>query len=99
MYFHYGSQDEIAQRRDLRDITICSVDPPGCTDIDDALHCKPLPNGNFEVHTMDFTTVIEYRCNTFPVWCLHLGKSLMVSYHTRMSTSYHDVQQVAKNCN
>ena len=60
MYFYYGSQDEIVKRRDLRDITICSVDPPSCTDIDDALHCKPLPNGNFEVHTIDFTTVIEY---------------------------------------
>ncbi|GJV20155.1 exosome complex exonuclease RRP44 homolog A [Tanacetum coccineum] len=25
------------------------VDPPGCKDIDDALHCTSLPNGNFEV--------------------------------------------------
>lgn len=33
----------------MRDITVCSVDPPGCTDIDDALHCRPLSNGNFEV--------------------------------------------------
>jgi exosome complex exonuclease DIS3/RRP44 len=27
------------------------VDPPGCTDIDDALHCKELENGNYEVET------------------------------------------------
>ena len=36
-------------RRDLRDLLICSIDPPGCVDIDDALHAKKLPNGNFEV--------------------------------------------------
>ena len=37
------------ERVDLRHIAICSVDPPGCTDIDDALHCFALPNGNFQV--------------------------------------------------
>ena len=26
-------------RRDLRHLDVCSVDPKGCTDIDDALHC------------------------------------------------------------
>ena len=26
-----------------------SVDPPGCTDIDDALHSRVLENGNWEV--------------------------------------------------
>ncbi|THG20453.1 hypothetical protein TEA_027532 [Camellia sinensis var. sinensis] len=36
-------------RQDLRRIRVFSVDPPGCTDIDDALHCTALPNGNFEV--------------------------------------------------
>lgn len=25
------------------------MDPPGCTDIDDALHCRELENGNIEV--------------------------------------------------
>ncbi|KAK6748759.1 hypothetical protein RB195_001407 [Necator americanus] len=37
-------------RIDLRHLTICSVDPLGCTDIDDALHCRPLDNGFLE-HT------------------------------------------------
>jgi exosome complex exonuclease DIS3/RRP44 len=37
------------KREDLRDIPICSVDPPGCTDIDDALHARVLPSGLFEV--------------------------------------------------
>lgn len=27
-------------REDLRDRVICSVDPPGCMDIDDALHVR-----------------------------------------------------------
>ena len=36
-------------RRDLRETLVCSIDPPGCQDIDDALHARRLPNGNFEV--------------------------------------------------
>ena len=36
-------------RKDLRNLVVCSIDPPGCQDIDDALHARPLPNGNFEV--------------------------------------------------
>jgi len=36
-------------RVDLRHLDVCSVDPPGCTDIDDALHVRFLPNGNYEV--------------------------------------------------
>lgn len=41
-------QDEAA-REDLRHLDVCSVDPVGCTDIDDALHCRKLKNGNYEV--------------------------------------------------
>ena len=47
-----------AQRReDLRHLPICSVDPPGCKDIDDALHIRPLPGGTLElgVHIADVT--------------------------------------------
>ena len=36
-------------REDLRAEQICSIDPPGCQDIDDALHAKELPNGNIQV--------------------------------------------------
>nr|XP_003705753.1 PREDICTED: exosome complex exonuclease RRP44 [Megachile rotundata] len=52
---------DIEQREDLRHLDICSVDPPGCTDIDDALHCRKLPNGNFEVgvHIADVTHFIR----------------------------------------
>jgi len=42
-------------REDLRDLLVCSIDPPGCQDIDDALHARRLPNGNIEagVHIAD----------------------------------------------
>lgn len=48
-------------RRDLRHLTVCSVDPPGCTDIDDALHVLPLPNGNVQVgvHIADVTHFVK----------------------------------------
>jgi len=43
------TEEDRQARRDLTSYPICSIDPPGCTDIDDALHVRPLPNGNFEV--------------------------------------------------
>ncbi|TCD60755.1 exosome catalytic subunit dis3 [Steccherinum ochraceum] len=47
-------------RDDLRDLLICSIDPPGCQDIDDALHARPLPNGNIEagVHIADVSRFV-----------------------------------------
>lgn len=55
------TDEDIAQRVDLRHMAICSVDPPGCTDIDDALHCRLLPNGNYEVgvHIADVSHFIR----------------------------------------
>nr|ATB19629.1 putative ATRRP44A [Callitropsis funebris] len=49
------------QREDLRHMRVFSVDPPGCRDIDDALSCIPLPNGNFEVgvHIADVTSFVH----------------------------------------
>ncbi|ONK57230.1 uncharacterized protein A4U43_C10F17940 [Asparagus officinalis] len=48
-------------RLDLRHVRVFSVDPPGCKDIDDALHCTLLPNGNFEVgvHIADVTNFVH----------------------------------------
>lgn len=47
-------------REDLRHLPICSVDPPGCKDIDDALHVRELANGNLElgVHIADVTNFL-----------------------------------------
>lgn len=54
-------ENEIKYRRDLRNICICSIDPPGCKDIDDALHARILQNGNIEVgvHIADVTHYIK----------------------------------------
>ena len=51
-------------RTDLRHLAICSVDPPGCKDIDDALHVRELSNGNLEVgvHIADVTHFLEAGC-------------------------------------
>ncbi|PHH87532.1 hypothetical protein CDD83_8735 [Cordyceps sp. RAO-2017] len=48
-------------REDLRGLLICSIDPPGCQDIDDALHARKLPNGNFEVgvHIADVSNFVK----------------------------------------
>eukprot|EP00040_Diaphanoeca_grandis_P015316 m.77993 g.77993 ORF g.77993 m.77993 type:complete len:1019 (+) comp25067_c0_seq1:139-3195(+) len=53
--------EELAKRSDFRDLNVCSIDPPGCTDIDDALHTRMLPNGNIEVgvHIADVTHFIR----------------------------------------
>ena len=46
---------------DLRHLPILSIDPPGCKDIDDALHCIELDNGNWQVgvHIADVTHYVE----------------------------------------
>ncbi|KAK9235831.1 hypothetical protein V1525DRAFT_408814, partial [Lipomyces kononenkoae] len=48
-------------RQDLRELLVCSIDPPGCQDIDDALHARVLPNGNFEVgvHIADVSHFVK----------------------------------------
>ncbi|MGH0159666.1 UNVERIFIED_CONTAM: hypothetical protein FKN15_037839 [Acipenser sinensis] len=55
------TEDDFKSRTDLRHIGVCSVDPPGCTDIDDALHCRDLENGNLEVgvHIADVSHFIR----------------------------------------
>ncbi|CAF4741633.1 unnamed protein product, partial [Rotaria sp. Silwood2] len=55
------TEEDLANRIDLRDFCIVSIDPPGCTDIDDALHCRLLENGNFEcgVHIADVTHFVR----------------------------------------
>ena len=48
-------------RKDLRHLLICSIDPVGCQDIDDALHARTLPNGNYEigVHIADVSHFVK----------------------------------------
>lgn len=54
-------------REDLRHLSVCSVDPPGCTDIDDALHYREIGNGNVEVlyqYSHLFTYFLLYFTNS-----------------------------------
>ena len=53
--------DNSPGRLDLRGLPVLSIDPPGCKDIDDALHCVLLPNGNYQVgvHIADVTHYIQ----------------------------------------
>ncbi|KAI5295870.1 exosome catalytic subunit dis3 [Ascosphaera acerosa] len=48
-------------RQDLRHLLVCSIDPPGCQDIDDALHARPLGNGKYEVgvHIADVSHFVK----------------------------------------
>lgn len=48
-------------RVDMRGELVCSIDPPGCQDIDDALHAKRLPNGHIEagVHIADVSHFVR----------------------------------------
>eukprot|EP00927_Polykrikos_kofoidii_P079100 TRINITY_DN75896_c0_g1_i1.p1 TRINITY_DN75896_c0_g1~~TRINITY_DN75896_c0_g1_i1.p1 ORF type:complete len:1011 (+),score=195.61 TRINITY_DN75896_c0_g1_i1:76-3108(+) len=58
--FKPGPKD-LKSRRDLRHLCVTSIDPPGCKDIDDAVSCEPLPNGNFSVgvHIADVTHFVH----------------------------------------
>ncbi|KAI5477272.1 exosome complex exonuclease DIS3/RRP44 [Pseudohyphozyma bogoriensis] len=48
-------------REDFREMIVCSIDPVGCQDIDDALHARRLPNGNIEagVHIADVSHFVH----------------------------------------
>lgn len=54
-------EEELKRREDLRSLTVCSVDPPGCTDIDDALHYRELGNDVCEVgvHIADVSYFVK----------------------------------------
>uniref|UniRef100_A0A8C6L7D0 DIS3-like exonuclease 2 n=1 Tax=Nothobranchius furzeri TaxID=105023 RepID=A0A8C6L7D0_NOTFU len=53
--------EEIRKRRDLRRECIFTIDPASARDLDDALSCKQLPDGNFEVgvHIADVSYFVE----------------------------------------
>lgn len=56
-----NGDEQLKKRVDLRDKLVCSIDPPNCQDIDDALHAIPLPNGRYEVgvHIADVTHFVK----------------------------------------
>ncbi len=48
-------------RQDFAHLTTISIDPPGCKDIDDALHCRDLTDGcvEFGIHIADVSSYID----------------------------------------
>lgn len=56
------TEEHVKSRWDFRDIDVCSVDPPGCTDIDDALHFKRINDNEVEigVHIADVTAFVAH---------------------------------------
>jgi len=55
------TNEEIAKRRDFRNITTFTIDPTDAKDFDDALSFKILENGNYEigVHIADVTHYVK----------------------------------------
>ncbi|CAN9503072.1 unnamed protein product [Ophioblennius macclurei] len=53
--------EEMMKRKDLRNECIFTIDPSTARDLDDALSCKPLSDGNFEVgvHIADVSFFVE----------------------------------------
>ena len=57
-----GITDEVvAQRNDMRDVTTFTIDPKDAKDFDDALSIRRMPNGNYEVgvHIADVTHYVH----------------------------------------
>ncbi|CAM9108734.1 unnamed protein product [Discosporangium mesarthrocarpum] len=73
--------EDLEGRRDLRGVRVVSVDPPGCQDIDDAMHVRALGNGRLEVgvHIADVTHFVspdgpldrEARARATTVYLVH----------------------------
>ena len=55
------SEEEIARRRDMRDVTTFTIDPKDAKDFDDALSIRRLSNGNWEVgvHIADVSYYVK----------------------------------------
>lgn len=48
-HFEEVDEEEMRYREDLRNECVFTIDPATARDLDDALSCKELPNGNFKV--------------------------------------------------
>jgi ribonuclease R len=53
--------EEIAKRRDMRDVLTCTIDPKDAKDFDDALSFQILENGNYEIgiHIADVSYYLQ----------------------------------------
>ncbi|MDK2772582.1 MAG: ribonuclease R, partial [Flavobacterium sp.] len=55
------TEEEIAKRRDMRDVLTFTIDPKDAKDFDDALSFEVLPNGNYEIgiHIADVSHYVK----------------------------------------
>jgi ribonuclease R len=55
------TSQEVARRKDFRDVFTITIDPPDAKDFDDALSLRKLPNDNFEVgvHIADVSFYVK----------------------------------------
>ncbi|MDE5594079.1 MAG: ribonuclease R [Muribaculaceae bacterium] len=55
------TEEVVAQREDMRDVTTFTIDPKDAKDFDDALSIRKLPNGHYEVgvHIADVTHYVR----------------------------------------
>lgn len=51
---------DLAEREDWRQECIFTIDPATAVDLDDAVSCKLLPNGNYEVHFFILTHSVMF---------------------------------------
>lgn len=49
-HFEDVDEEEMRYREDLRNECVFTIDPATARDLDDAVSCKELPNGNFKVN-------------------------------------------------
>jgi protein SSD1 len=58
-------EEEYAKRLDLRNLRVFSIDPPTARDLDDAVSCKKLDDGKFEigVHIADVSYFVKPDTN------------------------------------
>ncbi|CAK9834422.1 DIS3-like exonuclease 2 [Anthophora retusa] len=56
------TENDIKDREDWRHECVFTIDPDTAVDLDDAVSCRPLENGNFEigVHISDVTHYLEF---------------------------------------
>ncbi|VVC37803.1 Hypothetical protein CINCED_3A015729 [Cinara cedri] len=57
----FSVEEELKQRKDFRKDCIFSIDPPTAKDLDDALSCVLLPNGNYKIgiHISDVSHFVK----------------------------------------
>ncbi|XP_055387161.1 DIS3-like exonuclease 2 isoform X2 [Condylostylus longicornis] len=75
------TEDDIKIREDLRSECIFTIDPLTARDLDDAMSCKTMPNGNYEigVHISDVTHFLKEKTELDEIVSLRSTSVYMVN--------------------